>query len=88
MTTQHSAGLHCEHEVHPLIDYGCLISVAATMPHKCSPDCPGEQNRRKLEVFDDLLETAKELYHNMGEPKTAGWHKLEATIAKAEGRTL
>lgn len=28
-------------------------------PHHCEPFCPGDQNRRKLEAFDELLETLR-----------------------------
>lgn len=36
-----------------------LLVLAPTTPHACSPDCPGEQNRRKLEAFDDLLKACQ-----------------------------
>lgn len=31
-----------------------LIALAPSAPHKCNPDCPGEQNRRKLAAFDEI----------------------------------
>ena len=32
----------------------------ATAPHDCiMPDCPGPENKRKLEAFDDLLTRVK-----------------------------
>ncbi len=33
-----------------------LIASAPTAPHECISDCPGEQNRRKIEAHDALLE--------------------------------
>jgi len=37
-----------------------LIAMAPTAPHVCEyPQCPGDINRRKLELFDDLLAFAK-----------------------------
>ena len=32
-----------------------LIVAAPTAPHECDPECPGEQNRRKLAVYGELL---------------------------------
>lgn len=36
-----------------------LIVMAPTAPHECDPDCPGEQNRRKLEMFEEMLAITK-----------------------------
>ena len=32
-----------------------LIALAPTAPHECDPDCPGEQNRRKLVAYERLV---------------------------------
>jgi hypothetical protein len=38
-----------------------LVHLAPTAPHECDmPDCPGNANRRKLEAFDELLESSKD----------------------------
>ena len=40
-------------------DYGCLEEAARTAPHDCDvPDCPGPVNKRKLDLFAELLGAA------------------------------
>ena len=64
-----------------------LIALAPTAPHECDPECPGDQNRRKLEAFDELLAVAKRASDDMDcQTETAyeAWLALDATIAHAE----
>lgn len=35
-----------------------LIALAPTAPHECDPSCPGEQNRRKLDLLQDREDAA------------------------------
>jgi len=38
-----------------------LIAAAPTAPHECDiPGCPGVENKRKLDAFDDLLASLKD----------------------------
>ena len=47
------------HEWEDGTDAWCIVNS----PHKCSvPDCPGDLNRRKLEMFDGLLEALTRVY--------------------------
>ncbi len=43
-----------------------LIALADTAPHECTPECPGEMNRRRLVAAEGLLEAARALmiWHN------------------------
>ena len=37
-----------------------LVALACMSPHNCNvPGCPGPENKRKLEAFDDLLAACK-----------------------------
>lgn len=72
-----------------------LLTLAPTAPHECSPDCPGEQNRRKLEAFDTLLEACNALC-NAGKTQAVYFVRdigvalelAQVAVAKAEGRIL
>mgnify|MGYP001608677572 CR=1 FL=1 len=38
-----------------------LIAEACSVPHECDPGCPGEQNRRKLAAYGELLAECRRL---------------------------
>ena len=71
-----------------------LIFLAPTAPHDCDvPGCPGPENKRKLEAFEELLEAARATMEAVktgttsGNPYTKRFVKLaEAAIATAEER--
>jgi hypothetical protein len=68
-----------------------LISLAPTAPHGCAiPGCPGAENKRKLEAFDEMVEALhalEDLIIETGYLSTRGMHqRLREIIAKAEGR--
>jgi len=33
-----------------------LLAIAPTAPHECDPECPGDRYRRKLALFEELVE--------------------------------
>ena len=42
-----------------------LIAAAPEAPHDCgNPDCPGQINKRKLDVYPELLEALRNLVHS------------------------
>ena len=62
-----------------------------TAPHDCMvPGCPGPENKRKLEAFDDLRAALEELLEweismaGLGHPRL---DKARAAIAKASPQT-
>ena len=73
-----------------------LIAAAPEAPHACVPECPGEQNRRKLEAYPDLLAALEEIAKGEGrfnrDPLEHATNTIEdmqsiarAAIAKAHG---
>src|SRR3990167_11147512 len=36
-----------------------LIILAPTAPHDCDPDCPGAVNKKRLEMFEEMVEVVK-----------------------------
>lgn len=51
-----------------------LIALAPTAPHECDPDCPGDIIRRKLELYEEMVET---LWSTCGHHEALG-HDPEA----------
>lgn len=76
-----------------------LIELACEVPHDCDDDaCPGNVNRRKLELLDELAKATTELLRGIDEwdaavskiidtsemPKWAGKEKARAALARHE----
>jgi len=69
-------------------DNAILLHRALTAPHDCDiPGCPGRENKRKLELFDDLLDACKLLVDAIENPdhmRAVIVDQAVVTIAKAE----
>ena len=74
---------------------GFLIALAPTAPHDCSvPGCPGPENKRRLEAFEELVVALRAVADAFSQPKAdeeaehnAIRHAYElarAALAKAE----
>lgn len=67
-----------------------LTALAPTAPHKCpDPQCPGNVNRRKLELYGELLAFIKPLASELSDGVTLSrsWELSErvgAALARAE----
>lgn len=79
-----------EHSTGPYSYYPmtkALYEIATTAPHSCTvPECPGPENLRKVEAFDDLLEAAKTAKADGANLYPLTVAKLTLAIATAEGR--
>jgi hypothetical protein len=71
-----------------------LLALAPSAPHYCSvPGCPGPENKRRLEAFDELVTACKsalvvgEIHFETCVLSKAVKQALLAAIAKAEGRS-
>ncbi len=54
-----------------------LIAAAPATPHECSPDCPGEQNRRKLATFTEMLKALEKAMDD-------AWYNDDSNIERIE----
>lgn len=52
---------HCQSK-----DDASLVRLAPQAPHDCNiPNCPGRENKRKLDLFDDLLSSLQWVINNL-----------------------
>lgn len=55
-----------KHGFHTTDQYLLLTSHWESVPHECSvPGCPGNRNRQKLELFDEMYEALELALPNM-----------------------
>lgn len=58
-------------------DQAELLALADTAPHECSvADCPGDLNRRKLELFGELVKTLSVLTSALSQHRFNSFHPL------------
>ena len=69
-----------------------LIALAPTAPHDCDPDCPGAVNKKRLEMFEEMVAAITDALANCeqcrgekGSRRCARCQTFEKLIAKVKG---
>ena len=69
-----------------------LIASAPTAPHDCDPDCPGGLNKKRLEMFEEMVAAITDALANCeqcrgekGSRRCARCQTFEKLIAKVKG---
>jgi len=68
-----------------------LLALAPTAPHDCDLDCPGAGNKKRLEIFGEMVEVLREIYDHAEKYGAAPFAaskmfaRVRAVLAKIKG---